>query len=156
MNTQLHQSAITTTGLCKSYGEKIVLDGIDLSVVEGISDFASKLIGDKRRWRQYKAPTRQLPENYRTAVAALQRYLMNFVPVDSDSAASMFEDLDDMCQRAATDGTPIRDIVGEDPVEFVEAFVQNYSKGGYVSTRAWERLTSAIERAEEKDEGTRS
>jgi len=30
-----------------------------------ISKFTSKVIGDKRRWRQYKARTRQLPENYR-------------------------------------------------------------------------------------------
>ena len=156
MNTQLHQPAITATSLRKSYGEKIVLDGIDLSVAMGISDFTSKVIGDKRRRRHYKARTRQLPENYRTAVAALQRYLMYFAPVDGDSAASMFEDLADLFERAAADGTPIRDIVGEDPVEFVEAFVQNYSKGGYVPTRERERLTSAIERAEEEDGGTRS
>jgi DNA-binding ferritin-like protein (Dps family) len=26
----------------------------------------SKMIVEKRRWRQYKARTRQLPENYRT------------------------------------------------------------------------------------------
>ena len=35
MNTQLRQPAITATRLRKSYGEKIVLDGIDLSVAEG-------------------------------------------------------------------------------------------------------------------------
>jgi len=156
MNTQLRQPAITATRLRKSYGEKIVLDGIDLSVAMGISDFTSKVIGDKRRWRHYKARTRQLPASYRTAVDAIERYLMYFVPVDGDSAASMFEDLADLFERAAADGTPIRDIVGEDPVEFVEAFVQNYSKGGYVPTRARERLTSAIERAEEEDGGTRS
>jgi DNA-binding ferritin-like protein (Dps family) len=164
MNTQLHQPAITATRLRKSYGEKIVLGGIDLSVAMGISDFTSKVIGDKRRWRHYKGRTRQLPENYRTAVDAIERYLMYFVPVDGDSAASMFEDLADLFERAAADGTPIRDIVGEDPVEFVredpvefvEAFVQNYSKGGYVPTRERERLTSAIERAEEEDGGTRS
>jgi len=125
----------------------------------GISDFTSKVIskviGDKRRWRQYKARTRQLPENYRTAVEGIERYLMYFGPVDGDSAASVFEDLADLFERAAADGTPIREIVGEDPVEFVEALVQNYSKGGYV-TRERERLTSAIERAEEEDGGTRS
>lgn len=37
----------------------------------GISDFTSKVIGDKRRWRQYKARTRALPENYRTAVEGI-------------------------------------------------------------------------------------
>ena len=120
-----------------------------------ISKFTSKVIGDKRRWREYKARTRQLPENYRTAIDALERYLMYFGPADGDSAASMFEDLADLFEQAAADGTPIREIVGEDPVEFVEAFLQNYSKGGWV-TRERERLLNAIARAEGEDGGTRS
>ena len=74
---------------------------------------------------------------------------MYFGALDGDSAASMFEDLADLFEQAAADGTPIREIVGEDPVEFVEAFVRNYSKGEWVD-RERERLTSAIERAEEK------
>ncbi len=72
---------------------------------------------------------------------------MYFGPADGDSATSMFEDLADLFEPAAADGTPIREIVGEDPVEFVEAFLQNYSKGGWI-IRERERLTSAIERAE--------
>jgi DNA-binding ferritin-like protein (Dps family) len=120
-----------------------------------ISRFTSKVVGDKRRWREYKARTRQLPENYRTAIDALERYLMYFGPADGDSAASMFEDLADLFEQAAADGTPIREIVGEDPVEFVEAFLQNYSKGGWV-TRERERLVNAIARAEGEDGGTRS
>ncbi|GAA0965552.1 hypothetical protein GCM10009555_005280 [Acrocarpospora macrocephala] len=111
-------------------------------------------IEDKRRWRQYKARIRQLPENYRTAVEALERYLMHFGPGDGADAASMFEDLADLFERSAADGTPIRDIFGADPVEFVEAFVQNYSVGRYIR-RERERFTSAIERAAgEKEDGT--
>ena len=68
----------------------------------------------------------------------------------------MFEDLADLFERAAADRTPIREIVGEDPVEFVEAFAQNYTKGGYVPDRARERLISAIKRAEAEAGGTRS
>ncbi|MGX7677523.1 DUF1048 domain-containing protein [Jatrophihabitans sp. DSM 45814] len=122
----------------------------------GISDFASKVIGDKRRWRAYKARTRALPENYRTAVDEIERYLMHFVPFDGSSAASEFEDLVELFEQAAADGTPIRDIVGENPVEFVEAFAQNYTKGGYVPDRVRERLVSAINRAEQDDGETRS
>ncbi|MGW0594631.1 DUF1048 domain-containing protein [Streptosporangium sp. NPDC002607] len=107
---------------------------------------------DKRRWRQYKARTRALPENYRTAVEALERYLMHFGPGDGADAASMFEDLADLFEQSAADGTPIREIFGEDPVEFVEAFVQNYSVGRYIS-RERERFTSAIERAAGEDTG---
>ena len=118
--------------------------------------FVAKVIGPKRRWRAYKARVEQLPENYRTAVEAIERYLMHFVPTDGDSVASQFEDLADLFERAAADRTPIREIVGDDPVEFVEAFAQNYTKGGYVPDRARERLISAIERAEAEDGGTRS
>ncbi len=115
--------------------------------------FISKVIGDKRRWRQYKARVRQLPPNYRAAVDAIERYLMHFGPVDGDSAASLFEDVADLFEQAAADGTPIREIVGDDPVEFVDALIRNYSKGGYV-TRERERLISAIDRAAGEDTGS--
>ena len=106
--------------------------------------FISKVIGDKRRWRAYKARVRQLPPTYRTAVDAIERYLMHFGPMDGDSAASVFEDVAELFEQAATDRTPIRAIVGEDPVEFVDALVRNYSKGGYVD-RERERLVNAID-----------
>lgn len=115
--------------------------------------FIAKVIGPKRRWRAYKARVKALPENYRTTVEAIERYLMHFGPMDGDSAASLLEDVADLFERAAADGTPIREIVGEDPVEFVEALIGNYEKGGYV-TRERERLTNAIKRAE--GEGSRS
>ncbi|SNT16069.1 DNA-binding ferritin-like protein (Dps family) [Streptosporangium subroseum] len=107
---------------------------------------------DKRRWRQYKARVKELPENYRTAVEALERYLMTFGPGDSTEAASMYEDLADLFERSAADGTPIREIFGENPVEFVEAFAQNYSVGSWIG-RERERLTSAIERAAGENTG---
>jgi len=63
------------------------------------------------------------------------------------------EDSDGLFERAAADGTPIRVIVGDDPVEFVEALIANYDKGGYVA-RERNRLCRAIERAAGEDEGT--
>jgi DNA-binding ferritin-like protein (Dps family) len=109
-----------------------------------ISKVTSKVIGDKRRWREYKARVRQLPPDYRKAVDAIERYLMLFGPMDGDSAASLFEDVADLFERAAADATPIRSIVGDDPVEFVDALVRNYPKGGYVD-RERERLVTVIE-----------
>ncbi len=112
----------------------------------------TKIIGDKRRWRAYKARTRQLPENYRTAVDAVEHYLMYFGPADGESAAVMFEDLAELFERAAADGTPIRDIVGEDPVEFVDEFRQNYMGDRGWIAREQKKLTDAIARAAgEKD-----
>ena len=114
--------------------------------------FISKVIGPKRQWRAYKARVRRLPPNYRAAVEAIERYLMHFGVLDADNAASLFEDVADLFERAAADGTPIRAIVGDDPVEFVDALVRNYSKGGYVD-REKKRLTDAIDRAAGEDSG---
>ncbi len=114
------------------------------------SGFISKVIGDKRRWREYKARVKQLPPNYRAAVEGIERYLMYFGSLEADSAGSLFEDVADLFEQAAADGTPIRDIVGEDPVEFVDALVRNYTKGGYVDKER-QRLIDAIDRAERGD-----
>ena len=110
------------------------------------SGFVSKVIGDKRRWRAYKARVKQLPPNYRQAVDAIERYLMHFGPLDPESSASVLEDVADLFERAAADTTPIRQIVGDDPVEFVDALVRNYSTGGYVE-RERQRLAKAIDEA---------
>jgi DNA-binding ferritin-like protein (Dps family) len=118
-----------------------------------MTGFIAKVIGGKRRWRQHKARTRQLPASYRTAVEALERYMMYCGPGgDGAEAASMFDDLIDLFEQSAANQIPIRDIVGEDPVEFLEAFVRNYPDGQW-RVRERKRLISAIERAEGESPG---
>ena len=107
----------------------------------------------KKRYRQYKARTKQLPANYRSAVEALERYLMYFGSITrGETLVSMLEDLADLFEQSAADGTPIREIVGQDPVEFAETFLQNYSEGQWINKER-ERLTSAIDRAAGQDTG---
>ncbi|MFB4272500.1 DUF1048 domain-containing protein [Nonomuraea sp. GTA35] len=108
---------------------------------------------EKKRWRQYKARVKRLPENYRIAVEALERYLMHFGPADGAGAMTMWEDLAELFEQSAADGTPIRDLFGDDPVEFVEAFMANYPLGQY-RRRERERFTSAIDRAAGQDRTT--
>ena len=103
-------------------------------------------IEQKRRYRRYKARTKQLPANYRVAIDALERYLMYFGAVTKgDVLLSMLEDLADLFEQSVANGTPIRAVVGEDPVDFAETFLQNYSKGQWINTER-ERLTNTIDR----------
>jgi DNA-binding ferritin-like protein (Dps family) len=98
----------------------------------------------KKQYREYKARERRLPENYRTAIEALDRYLMYFGAITrGDVLVTMLNDLADLFEESAARGTPIRDIVGEDPVEFVETFLQNYSEGRWINKER-QRLTEAI------------
>ena len=103
----------------------------------------AKVIGPKRQWREYRARVKRLPDNYRATVEAIERYLMHFGSMDTNNATALFEDVADLFEAAAADGTPIRAIVGEDPVEFVEALIRNYDAGGYVA-RERARLARAI------------
>ena len=109
-----------------------------------IAKLAAKVIGEKRRWRDYKARVRKLPEPYHSAVEAFERYLMIAGGVvDGESAASLFENLAELFEQSAADRTPIREIVGEDPVEFIEAFIRNYADGDW-RMQERQRLISAI------------
>jgi DNA-binding ferritin-like protein (Dps family) len=118
-----------------------------------MTTFIEKIVGelgDKRRWRQYRARVKALPANYRTTVQGLERYLTYFgaitkgdVPVDV--VMSMLEDLTGQVEQAAAAGTPIRSVVGVDPVEFAETFFRKYSDGQWIS-RVRDQSISAIER----------
>jgi DNA-binding ferritin-like protein (Dps family) len=114
-----------------------------------------KVVGpfeQKRRYREYKARTERLPASYHTAIDALQRYSYYFGYGTAEGGLSMLEDLVDLFEQSAANGTPVRAVVGEDPVEFAEAFLRNYPEGQWIS-RERERLTGAIERAAEEDTG---
>ena len=105
----------------------------------------------KKLYRQYKARIKQLPANYRAAAEALERYLMYAGGIAKGYVAvRMYGDLVDLFQESVANGTPIRDIVGDDPVEFVEAFIANYLEGSWINKER-DRLTKAIERAAAED-----
>ncbi len=78
---------------------------------------------------------------------------MHFVPADGDSAA-YHSNTSPTCSSGPRRTEPrSARIVGDDPAEFVEAFAENYTKGGYVPDRERKRLTSAIARAAGNDIG---
>src|SRR5262249_20448443 len=89
-----------------------------------------------------------LPEPYGTVAKALQRYFMHYGGVlDGETAVKMFGDFADLWERAAADGTPVRAIVGDDPVEFADTFAQAYTGKRWIDKER-ARLTKAIEDAE--------
>ena len=102
----------------------------------------------KKQYKQYKARIEALPEPYGTVAKALQRYFMYYGGVtDGETALTMFGDFADLWERAAADGTPVREIVGDDPVEFAETFAQAYTGKQWIDKER-ARLTKAIEDAE--------
>ncbi|MET0974128.1 MAG: DUF1048 domain-containing protein [Leifsonia sp.] len=105
----------------------------------------------KKQYKQDKARIDALPEPYGSAAKAMHRYLMySGAPTDGDTLITMFGDLADLWERAAVDGTPVRDIVGDDPVDFAETFAQAYTGKQWIDKER-ARLTKAIEDAEREE-----
>jgi DNA-binding ferritin-like protein (Dps family) len=102
----------------------------------------------KKRYKLFKARTEALPEPYGTAAKAFQRYFMYFGGfTDGETLITMMRDFVDLWERAAADGTPVRDIVGEDPVEFAETFAHSYTGTQWIDKER-ARLIASIEDAE--------
>ncbi|MFL2000147.1 MULTISPECIES: DUF1048 domain-containing protein [unclassified Microbacterium] len=104
-------------------------------------------LDQKKQYRQATARIEALPEPYHRAAKALSRYLMYYAGVtDGDTLVAMFGDHADLWERAAVDATPVREIVGDDPVEFAESFARAYSGAQWIDKER-ARLTSAIDAA---------
>ena len=102
----------------------------------------------KKQYKRDKARMEALPEPYRSAAKAFTRYFMYYGGLtDGDTMVTMLGDFTDLWERAALDGTPVREIVGEDPVEFAETFALAYSGTRWIDKER-ARLTAAIEAAE--------
>jgi len=102
----------------------------------------------KKQWRQYKARVEALPEPYRGAAKAVERYLMYAGGVvDGDTIVQMYADLADLWERAVADGTSVRDLVGDDPATFAEEFAAAYNGKQWIDKER-DRLNNAIDEAE--------
>ncbi|ANJ28131.1 DUF1048 domain-containing protein [Agromyces aureus] len=107
----------------------------------------------KKQYKQYKARIAALPEPYRAAANAFERYFMYQGGItDGDPAVmmTMLGDFADLWERAAIDQTPISEIAGGDPVAFAEAFSEAYVGKRWVDKER-NRLTKTIEGLEEAE-----
>jgi DNA-binding ferritin-like protein (Dps family) len=101
----------------------------------------------KKQYREYKARIEALPEPYGTVAKALERYFMYYgIVTDGEVMLTMFGDFADLWERAAADGMPVREIVGDDPVEFAETFAQSYAGTQWIGEER-ARLVEAVEEA---------
>lgn len=130
-----------------------------MTMAKNIIELVVGNLGDKRKWRQYRARVKALPPGYREAAKALERYVMYLgASDDGPTLIRMFEDLADLMERSAADGLPIRDVVGDDPVDFAETFIANYSGGSWIrkeQARFVRAMRTAADRQDAgRDEGT--
>jgi DNA-binding ferritin-like protein (Dps family) len=67
--------------------------------------------------------------------------------LDGETLLTMLGDFVELWERAASDSTPVRAIVGDDPVEFADSFAQAYTGKRWIDKER-ARLVTEIEDAE--------
>lgn len=93
----------------------------------------------KKQYRQLMTRLASLPHPYMEAGQAILRYVLRNGDIsDGGVLVTLTTDLVELWEQAAADSTPIRDVVGDDPVEFAGDFVAAYSGPTW---RAKEQMT---------------
>jgi DNA-binding ferritin-like protein (Dps family) len=110
-------------------------------------------LSQKKQYRQDKARIEALPEPYGSVAKAMHRYITYFAGVtDGDTLVTMFGELADLWERASLDATPVRDIVGDDPVGFAETFAQAYAGKQWIDKER-ARFVATVDSAERVSSG---
>jgi DNA-binding ferritin-like protein (Dps family) len=106
------------------------------------------VLEQKKQYKQDMARIDALPDPWRTAARGVHRYLMYAGGItDGDDATRMITGLADLFERAAADGTPVHEIVGDDPVGFAEEFAAAYASRTWIDKER-ARLRATIADAE--------
>ncbi len=100
----------------------------------------------KKQYKNAQARQEELPAPYAEAAEAVNRYLLHTSGVtDGDVMVQMFVGIVDMFEQASVDGTPVSEILGDDPVAFAEDYVLAYNGRNWVDKER-KRLTETIDK----------
>lgn len=89
-----------------------------------MKNIVNTLIGDKKRYRQFKRDIAALPQPYGDTLLALEKYIWNFAA--SGSIMDALEGILQLFQESAAEGLPVAQVIGGDPVEFAESIMAQY------------------------------
>ena len=82
-------------------------------------------------WRRHEYTLRvaRLPLAFRSTLTALERYLRTATLMRDDDIRLMLGRVVERFEQAAADGYSITDVIGPDPVEYVDALCGRYIDG---------------------------
>jgi DNA-binding ferritin-like protein (Dps family) len=115
-------------------------------------EYITGSLEQKKQYKQNVARMESLPEPYASAAKAMHRYFLYQGGVtDGDTLTRMLSDLADLWERAAVDGTPVREIVGDDPVDFAETFTLAYGGQRWIDKERARLIKAIDDAAKEQD-----
>jgi len=83
-----------------------------------------KMIGEKREYRAYRSRVDALPDEYRKAMTAIEKYMWSFAR--GAGMLRLLENILEMFENSASDGLRVKEVVGHDIAGFCDALLAEF------------------------------
>lgn len=114
--------------------------------IKRAADYTKEMFEGKKQYKEFKKQKAKLPSKYFQAFDALEKYMWNFA--GGNDFQFVLDDLLQLFEESAYEGVPVKEIIGEDPVEFVTNFMAQYPEEQWL-IKMQNKLRKEIEGIEE-------
>jgi len=101
-----------------------------------------KMIGEKREYREYRKRVDALPEEYRKAMTAIEKYMWNFAK--GSGMMELLQNILEMFENSASDGLSVREVVGNDIAAFADSLLAEFPEETWMD-KMRKKLRDSIE-----------
>ena len=85
-----------------------------------MSNFLTKILGDKKEWHAMEARANALPRDYGVVYGVIKSYLWKFATGDGMGCIADLKDVLGLFEKSATEGRSVRDVTGIDVAAFCD------------------------------------
>jgi len=85
-----------------------------------MSNFLTKILGDKKEWKAMEARANALPRDYRVVYGQMKSYLWRFTAGDGMDIVAVLKDVLGLFETSAAQGRGVLDVTGEDVAAFCQ------------------------------------
>lgn len=91
-------------------------------------ELISKMIGDKKEYKEQMARAAALPEDYRFVFDKIQGYMWSFAVGDGSDMLKIQQGLIELFEEGAAEGRHVLDVTGDDVVGFCDELLRDTKK----------------------------
>jgi DNA-binding ferritin-like protein (Dps family) len=89
-----------------------------------MSNFLTKVLGEKKEWKRMEARADALPSDYRTVYGEIKKYMWRFTTGDGMDTVAALDGVLVLFEAGAADGKPVLEVTGEDVAAFCDERLQ--------------------------------
>jgi DNA-binding ferritin-like protein (Dps family) len=86
-----------------------------------VINFLAKILGDKKEWKAMEARANALPPDYRIVYGEMKTYMWRFASGNGSDVVAVLEDVLDLFETNAAQGTSVVGVTGTDVAAFCDA-----------------------------------